>query len=78
MYAEPISLARREAGDVAMPDEARRLRERDARLRAALVEQAQVDALSDLAEEREVDAGPVVRCAERIWLARPDLQLRRI
>ena len=45
----------------------------DPGLGAVRVEQAQLDTLGDLAEQREVGAGAVVGGAERIGLAAPDL-----
>ena len=73
MYAVAIALAGRQPGDVAMPDEAGRLRQAQARLRVVLVEEAQLDGLGDLGEQAEIDAGAVERGAQGIWLTRPDL-----
>ena len=71
--AEAVALARADVGEVAVPAEGRRLGQVDARLGAVLVEQAQLDALGDLAEQREVGAAPVVVRAERKRLTWPHL-----
>ena len=49
------------------------LPEVDARLHPGVVEQAELDALGDLAEEGEVGADPVVGRAEGVGLPGPDL-----
>src|SRR5262249_23631943 len=72
-HAEPVTLAGTEAGDIPMPAEGRRLGKREARLRAILVEQTQVDALRDFGKDGEVDALPVVGGSERKGLAWPDV-----
>ena len=61
---------------VAVPAERRHLRQIDARLLAVVVEQAQLDALGDLREDREVGADAVERRTQRIGLPWPDLHAR--
>ena len=70
-----IQLSRKDAGNVAVPDEVRLLRKRDARRFARAVggiEQAQLHLACMLGKDGEVDAGAVPGCAERIRGPRPD------
>ena len=73
VYAVAVALPRLHAGEEPVPDEAVDLREGDAGLLAALTDEAQLDALRHLGEDREVHARPVVGRAERVRLAGPDL-----
>ena len=54
-----VALAGLHLRQVGVPDERVDLEQLDARLAAVVVEQAELDALGDLAEEREVRAGAV-------------------
>jgi hypothetical protein len=74
--AEAVALSRADAREVAVPDVGIDLREVDARLGPALVEQAQLDPLRDARVQREVGAAAVEARAERIRISRPDLQVR--
>ena len=65
------SAARADAGQVAVPDEPVDLGQVDPRLGAVVVEQAQLDPLGHLGEQREVGPGSVIRGAQRIAVARP-------
>jgi hypothetical protein len=76
--AEAVALAGLDAGQVGVPDEGVDLVEPDALLGAGVVEQAQLDLLGDLGEDREVRAHPVVGGAQRISLARPHLHLHSL
>src|SRR5213079_1728502 len=67
--------ARADAGDVAMPVVRGDVVQLDPRLAVAF-EQAELDALRVLGEEREVRPLAVPRRAERERLTRPDLHLR--
>ncbi len=74
---DPISvaLAGPHVREVAVPDQVRLLDEPNALLvRAAVVEEAEVDGLGVLAEDREVDARAVPGRAEWIRFAAPDPQ----
>ena len=71
-----VALAGFDVGDEAVPDEAVDLGQRHPGLGAVGVEQAQLDLLGGLAEHCEIGARAVVGGAERICLARPDLQRR--
>ena len=73
VHAVAVALARLDARQVRVPHERVLLGHRDARLGVVVVEQAQLDALGDLREQREVGAGAVVRRAERIRASGPDL-----
>ena len=66
VHAVAVALAGLDAGQVAVPDEAVDLGQLDAGLGALVVDEAQLDPLGDLGEEGEVDAGAVVRGAERV------------
>ena len=70
-----VALAGLDVGDEGVPDEPVDLGQREPGLVAVGVEQAQLDALGGLAEHREVGARAVVGRAQRIGLARPDLDL---
>ena len=62
-------------GQVRVPDEVGLLDEADALLLAAVVvEEAEVDRIGVLGEDREVDAGPVPGRSERVRVAAPDPQ----
>jgi hypothetical protein len=71
VHAVAVPLARRDARQVAVPDERVDLAQVVARLRTRVVEQAELDPLGDLGEQREVRAGPVVGGAERVRRSRP-------
>src|SRR5262249_13841708 len=63
-------------GEVAVPDLVVALLQPDTRhlaIARRIVEQAQLDAGRVLREQREVDARPAPRCAQRIGRSRPDL-----
>ena len=60
-------------GHVAVVHEAGHLGQLDAALDAVVVEQAQLDGVGHLGEDREVGARPVVGRAQGLGLARPDL-----
>ena len=66
--AVAVALAGADVRQVAVPDEGVDLAQRGTRVsvRRVVVEQAQLDRLGDLAEQREVGAGAVVGGAERI------------
>ncbi len=72
VHAKAVALTRADIGDVAVPHEVGALHERmRGELRAALVEEHQVDRLGALREEREVGAGSVPGRAERGIRPRP-------
>src|SRR5215218_9685155 len=73
MHAVPVPLPGLDAGDEGVPHEAVDLGEVDALLGSVVLDEAQLDALGDLGEEREVDPGAVVRRTEGVGLAGPDL-----
>jgi hypothetical protein len=74
--AVAVALAGADAGEVAVPVEGVALLERDALL-AVVAEEAELDALGVLAEEREVRPLAVPGRAEGERRARPDLPHRR-
>ena len=71
--AEAVALPGLHVGHVAVPHEAVRLGQVEARLVQVVVEQAELDAFGDLGEDGEVDPRAVVRRSEWVGLARPDL-----
>ena len=73
VHAIAVALPGLGAREIGVPDERVLLGHRDARLRAVTVEQAELDALRDLREEREIRPRAVVARAERIRDAGPDL-----
>jgi len=73
VHAVAVALPRLHLRQVAVPDEGVHLVELDAGLLAVVVEQAQLHALGDLAEESEVGAAPVERRAQRVGLSGPHL-----
>src|SRR5215213_11312543 len=73
MHAVPVPLPGLDAGDEGVPHEAVDLGELDALLGTVVLDEAQLDALGDLGEEREVDPSAVVRRTEGVGLAGPDL-----
>ena len=73
VHAEAVALAGVDAGQEGVPDVAVHLGEPDALLVALVVEEAQLDLLGHLAEDREVRAGAVVRGPEGVGAAGPDL-----
>jgi hypothetical protein len=73
VHPESVLLPGLHAGQERVPDEAVHLGELHALLGAVVVEQAQLDLLGDLAEDREVGAGAVVRRPERVGGAGPYL-----
>ena len=73
VHAIAVTLARLDIGHEAVPDERVHLGQGDPGLVVIRVEQAQLNTLGDLAEQREVGAGAVVGGAKRIGLTAPDL-----
>ena len=73
VHAVAVPLAGLDVRQEAVPDECVHLGQRDSGFAAVGVEQAQFDALGDLAEQCEVGAGAVVGGSERIGLTAPDL-----
>ncbi len=71
MHPEAVPLAGAYAAQVAVPDEAVDLGQGDAFLGTARVKEAQLDALGDLGEKREVGPDAVVGGTQRITGARP-------
>ncbi len=71
--AVAVALAGLQVGQVAVPHERVDLEHRDPGLLARVVEEAQLDLLGDLAEDREVGADPVERRAQRVGATGPDL-----
>ena len=76
MHPIAVALARLDVRDEAVPDESVDLGQRHPGL-GAVVEQARLDPLRGLAEYREIGARTVVRRAQRVGLAGPDLHCRR-
>ena len=76
MDAIAVALARTDPGDVAVPAVRRDFRQHETRLGAGRVEQAELDAIRVLGEEREVRPLGVWGRAERIRPARPHRQPR--
>ena len=74
VHAEAVALAGVDAGQEGVPDVAVHLGEPDALLVAVVVEEAQLDLLGHLAEDREIRAGAVVRGPEGVGAAGPDLR----
>ncbi len=73
VHAEAVALPGPDAGQVAMPVERPPGGDLDPGLGAGVVEQAQLDCLGVLGEQREVGPGSVPRCAERERPPGPDL-----
>ena len=73
VHAVAVPLAGHDPGQVAVPDQRLAFRQVDPGLLAVVVEQAQLDPVGDLREQREVGAAAVVGGAERVRVARPDL-----
>jgi hypothetical protein len=71
--AEAVALAGVDPGQEGVPDVAVHLGEADALLVALVVEEAELDLLGDLAEDREVGARAVVRCPEGVGATWPYL-----
>ena len=71
--AVAVALTGLHGRQVAVPDQGVDLGHLDPGLRAVLVEEAQLDPLGDLAEEREVGPAPVERRAQGVGAPRPDL-----
>ncbi len=71
VHAKPVPLTWGDGRQVAMPDVAVDLVEVDPRLGPVLGDQAQLNLLGDLGEQREVGARAVIGGAERIGGARP-------
>ena len=73
--AHPVAVALTglDPRQVAVPDVGVDLGQLDPGLGAGLVEEAELDLLGDLAEQREVGAAPVERRAQRVGAPRPDL-----
>ena len=74
VHAEAVALTGVDAGQEGVPDVAVHLGEADALLVALVVEEAQLDLLGHLAEDREIGAGAVVRGPEGVGAAGPDLR----
>ena len=72
MDSEPVALPGRHVGEVAVPHDAGRFGQLDACLGAVIVEEAQLDRVRDLGEQREVGADAVEGAAERRGVAGPD------
>ncbi len=70
----PVSLAGADARQEAVVDEGVGFLQLDPGLGVVLVEQAQLDLLGNLGEDREIGAGAIVGGTERIGAAWPDLQ----
>ncbi len=70
----PVSLAGADARQETVVDEGVGFLQFDPGLGVVLVEQAQLDLLGNLGEDREIGAGAIVGGTERIGAARPDLQ----
>ena len=73
VHAVAVPLAGADVGQVAVPDEPVHLGQVDHGLPAGVVEQAELDPVRDLGEQREVGAHPVVRRAQRVWRPGPHL-----
>ncbi|BCI87185.1 hypothetical protein NIIDMKKI_23910 [Mycobacterium kansasii] len=73
----PIALAGFDGRQVGVPDKGVDLGQGDPGLGAVGVEQTQLDPLGDLAEQREIRAGAVVRRAQRVGPAGPNLESGR-
>ena len=71
MDAKAVALVRADVREVAVPAERRDLRQREARLLALGVEEAELDAFRHLREDGEVGAGAVVGGPQRVHLPRP-------
>ncbi len=69
--SKPVALAWADVRQVGVPDVSVHLVEGDARLAAVVVDQAQVDLVGDLGEQRKVGAGTVIGGPEWIGVARP-------
>ena len=74
MHAVAVALTSTQPWNVAVVDESGGLSKGQARLGIAVIEQAQLDVVSDLGEDREVDAGAVKRGAQRVRLTGPNRQ----
>ncbi len=72
VHAVPVPLPGTNVQQVAVPPGPGLLRKRDPRLLAVLIEQAEVDALRHVGEDREVGAGTVEGGPQREGLAGPD------
>ena len=72
VHAQAVALARADAGEVAVPVEGRPLRQLDALFAVVVVEQAELDPLRMLGEDREVRAAAVPSRTQRERTARPD------
>ncbi len=70
--AKSVALARGDVRQIGVPDVSVDLVEGDPRLAAVVVDQAQLDLLGDLGEQREVGARAVIGGAERIRGPRPN------
>ncbi len=68
----PVALPAADARQVGVPDVSRRFGHLDPRLDAVVVEQAQLHALGDLGEQREVGSPARVGGSERVGEAGPD------
>src|SRR5690348_8937314 len=71
VHPVPVPLAGADARQVPVPYEPVDLVQVEPALRAVLAEQAQLDPVGYLGEQGEVGAGPVIRGAQRIAVARP-------
>jgi hypothetical protein len=71
MNAVPVELAGADVWQVTMPAERGSLGKIDPRLFASVLEEAKLDPLRDLTEEREVGPGAVEACPQGVGLSRP-------
>ena len=78
VHAVAVPLAGLGRGEVAVPHEGVDLGQVDAGLLAELVDQAELDAIGHLREDREVGPRSVIRRAEGVGTSRPDLHVLRV
>jgi len=76
MHAVPVALTGTQPWNVPVVNKSGGLSKGQACLGIAVIEQAQLDLVSDLGEDREVDAGAVKRGAQRVWLTGPNREAR--
>ena len=72
VHAVAVALAGLHAGQVGVPHEAVHLGQLEPGLRAVVVDEAELDLVGHLGEQREVHAGAVIGRAEGVGLAGPD------
>ena len=73
MHAVSVALTGLDLREVGVPDVGVDLGQLDPRLGACIVEEAELDALRRFAEDREVRAVAIERCAERVGAAGPGM-----